>query len=673
MIVQFMIVSSVIYGISKYKKTKKVNSPKLFSWGSVRKKQLEILSTFEESQKKSQAEKNINRNLLISFSSLAISAFVPSLNLISIFGILYLTSPIYKKSYQKLKKGKLGVESLSTITITGCILSNYIVVCNLIGVVYIFSTKLLLMVQGDSEKSLVDVFRQHPKFVWVLVDGVEAEIPFSELKNGHIVVVYAGETIPADGIVTDGIALVDQHVLTGESQPVEKVLGEKVFASSVVLNGKICFAVEQAGQETTVAKIGAILNDTKSFKTETQLKAETMADKTVAPTLILSGLLLPFLGPYRALAIINAHFKYRLAMIAPISTMNFLNVASQNGILIKDGRTFDLLNKVDTIVFDKTGTLTEEQPHVKEIYTWAKYRKQQVLTFAANAEYKQTNPVALAILKEADLQKLDLLTVDDTDYKVGYGLTVTSNQQLIQVGSARFMEMIDVTIPLAAKKALESSHRQGYSLVLIAVNQELIGAIELHPMIRPEAKSIIEQLRQRPNIKSMYIISGDHQITTEKLAKELGIDEYFAEVLPEEKASIIEKLQESGKYICYIGDGINDSIALKKSQVSVSLQGASTVAKDTAQIVLMGGDLKQLPYLFQLSEEFEQNVLIDYICLLIPTIIGIGGAVFFHFGLVSTLMLTTTGLTAGMINSMLPAFKHRNKSSNLITENTASE
>ena len=362
------------------------------------------------------------------------------------------------------------------------------------------------------------MFRQQPNNVWVLVEGVEVEIPFEQLKVGDTVVVDAGGLIPADGTITDGMASINQHLLTGESQPAEKGVGDPVFASTVVMSGRIYIQVEKAGEESIVAQIGQILNNTADLKSAMQLRTEVMADKTVLPTLAVSGLSLPFIGPNGAAAILNAHFKYKMGIVAPVGILNYLNLMSQNHILIKDGRTLDLLNQVDTVVFDKTGTLTEEQPYVGNIYTCSEYDENAVLTYAAAAEHKQTHPIARAIQKEAE-----------------------------------------------------------------------------------------------------------------------------------------------GKFVCYVGDGINDAIALKKSQVSVSMRGASTVATDTAQIVLMDGSLNQLVRLFDIAREFKANMNVGFMTLLVPTIVGIAGAVFLHFGLAHTIILGYGGLTVGVLNGMRPMLKNQRK------------
>jgi Cu2+-exporting ATPase len=610
-------------------------------------------------------EKKANRDLAISLTSLSLATggiLYPPLALLSWPGFLYITWPIYKKTYELLFfEGKVNVDTLVTITVAGCIANNYIVICNFSGFTYSLSRKLLLKVKDTSKNSLINVFRQQPRFVWVQNDGIEVEIPFEKLKVGDTIVVHAGEIIPADGYITDGYASIDQHLLTGEFQPAEKGIGDYCFTSTVLLSGRICLKVEKAGEETTVAKIGQILNQTVDFKTTMQLRAEVMADKTALPTLIVSGLSLPILGPMGALAILNSHFGYRMTIVSPIGILTYLNLISKNGILIKDGRTLDLLNKVDTMVFDKTGTLTEEQPHVGSIHTCASLQENEILKYAAAAEYKQTHPIARAIQNESRARKLKVPEIDEAEYKVGYGLTVTIDNQLVRVGSQRFMEISGITIPPQITKVQNFCHHQGHSLVMVALNNKLVGAIELHATVRPEAKKIISDFREG-NIKQMYIISGDHEMPTKRLAGELGIDHYFAETLPQNKAKIIQELQEQGKSVCYVGDGINDSIALKKAHVSISLRGASSVATDTAQIILMDGSLNQLPKLFDLAQDFDYNMKVSFMTLMLPTLIGISGAFFLHFGLVHSIILNQIGLFAGLSNSSWPLLQNKKRS-----------
>lgn len=279
------------------------------------------------------------------------------------------------------------------------------------------------------------------------------------------------------------------------------------------------------------------------------------------------------------------------------------------------------------------------------------------MIYAAAAEYKQKHPLAKAILIEAKNRQLSIPSIEESEYKLGYGITVNIAEKTVHVGSERFMEVENILIPPAFREQQKLSHEEGYSLVMVAINKHLAGAIELLPTVRPEAKVIINRLKQRQNIKATYIISGDHEIPTKKLAKELGIEHYFAETLPEDKAGIIEQLQQEGHFICYIGDGINDSIAMKKSHVSVSLAGASTIAIDTAQIVLMDGGLNHLDLLFELANKFNANMNTTFAIILIPAVLSVSGAFLLGFGLTQTVALNMGSIILAIGNAMTPLLK----------------
>lgn len=518
-----------------------------------------------------------------------------------------------------------------------------------------------MRVKNDAQNSFVDVFKQQQKWVWVRFETGEIEIPFENLQIGQIVVSAVGETLPVDGVIVEGAASIDQHILTGEFQAMEKSVGDPVFASTVVLAGKIYIKVEKTGADTTVAKIGELLNRTVDHKAETQLRAEQLADKTVVPTMLLSLLSLPFLGPLGAVTVMNSHFKQKMSVLGPIGMLNYLHIASQQGILIKDGRTFDLMNTVDTVVFDKTGTLTYAQPHVGRIHTVDGHDELTILMYAAAAEQKQSHPIALAIRAAAQSHQLALPAVEEATYKVGYGLTVRIHNTLVRVGSARFLMLEGITLPAALAPLQEACHQQGYSLVLVAFDDRVVGGLEMHPTVRPEAKTIIQALRAQ-GVQAVYILSGDHATPTRKLAEALDIDHYFAEVLPQDKAVLIEQLQAQGKRVCFVGDGINDSIALKKAHVSVSLRGASAVATDTAQVILMDESLAQLPQLLAMSRAFDRNLKRTFALQLIPACLCASGVFLFHWGFTYSVLFNQAGLVSGLYNTMLPLRQWRKQS-----------
>ncbi|MGB0384985.1 MAG: heavy metal translocating P-type ATPase [Ardenticatenaceae bacterium] len=616
----------------------------------------------------SEAEQKANRHIAIASTclGLAISGylFFPPFQWLSVPIFIYLTRPIYQNAYKAVvKERKLTVDSVSIVKLAACFYEQYFMLCGLSTMTYGVRAKLLAKVKDDSRKNLIDIFKLQPRTVWAFLDGVEVEKPFEELEYGDVVVVNAGETISVDGIIMDGMASIDQHILTGESRPVDKGVGDEVFASTTILSGRIYTRVEKRGAETTVAKIADILNKTVDFKTNQQLWAEEISDKTIFPLLVLSALSYPFIGPMGAVTVLSSHFGYKLSTIAPVSILHFFGLASQHGILVKDGRTLEILNQVDTVVFDKTGTLTEEQPHVGGIHTCSHYTRQEILAYAAAAESKQSHPIAKAIQQAAETEGLHIPSIDEAEYKIGYGLTVSIDEQTVRVGSTRFMELQEISIPSTIRKVQEECHQQGHSLILVSINDLVVGSIELHATVRPEAKGIIEGLRQR-GIKSIYIISGDHAAPTQNLAQKLGIDHYFAEVLPEDKASLIEELQKEGKFVCFVGDGINDSIALKTAQASISLSGASTIAIDTAEVILMNQSLSELCYLFDLARDLDANMKSTFKLIVAPCVVCVWGAFFLHFTILHAMILSQIAMYTSLANVMWPQIQHqRNQAS----------
>ncbi len=520
--------------------------------------------------------------------------------------------------------------------VIGAMATGYYFTAALGAMLYYIGYKLLLKTEDKSKQKLINIFGENPRFVWLLREGVEIQIAFDDLRVGDVIVISAGEMIPVDGAITDGMASINQHMLTGEEQPAEKGVGEEVFAATIVLAGRICVRVEKTGAETVAAQIADILRHTADFKTFVQTRGEAVADRWVLPTLGVSAFALSTLGPASAIAVISANFSEVLRIASPLSLLNFLNLASQEGILIKDGRSLELLSQVDTIIFDKTGTLTLEQPYVGALYTCNGLNENELLAYAAAAEVKQTHPIARAILQEMQERALEIPEVDTVAYEVGYGIRVQIADQLIRVGSARFMEAEGISISDATYSQQQQAHEQGASLVYVAIDAQLGGCIALYTTLRPEAASVLRGLRQR-NL-DIYLISGDHEQPTKRLAQTLGIDQYFAQVLPEAKAALVEQLQQEGRSVCFVGDGINDTIALKTAQVSISLRGASTAAIDTAQVLLLDGTLKQLDYVFDLARRFDANLKTSLAMTLGPGFICVGGVFLLHFGILSSIM-----------------------------------
>src|SRR5262249_28813104 len=346
------------------------------------------------------------------------------------------------------------------IVVMGCLATLHVFPGAILAWCLSVGRYLVRRTEDNSKKLLLGAFGKQARYVWLVKDGIEIEVPLDRLDKGEVVAVHHGAMVPVDGIIVEGLTMIDQHALTGESVPVEKGVGDRVFASTVMVAGKVHVAVEKSGSETASAKIAQILSDSAGYKLASQHKGERLADKAVVPTLCLGGLALTTLGPPGAVAVVNSDLGTGIRMAAPLAMLSTLALCAQKGVLVKDGRALDLLCEVDTVLFDKTGTLTRERPEVGQVIAVNGFRPSQILRLAAAAERRFHHPVALAILQKATEQGLHLPLTDTTQYKVGYGITVGIDGHRVRVGSRRFMELEGVPLPREVDEAIAEVHRE---------------------------------------------------------------------------------------------------------------------------------------------------------------------------------------------------------------------
>lgn len=570
----------------------------------------------------------------------------------------YCSTVLFNDAVEGLKQKKLRSTILDSVAVGVGVGTGLYALSAFANLTYFASLKILCQTRNKTQQKLADIFSGHPPEVWLLKDGVELSVSLEQVRKNDLVVINTGETVPIDGILVDGIASIDQHMLTGEAQPEEKIAGDQVFATTLLVSGRIVVRVEKTGSDTVAAHIAAMLHNTDDFISVLQTRSEQLANDSVAPTFGVAGLALLSTGPMSSIIVLSSNFSEVMRFSVPLAMLNYLRIASNAGLLIKDGRSLEQLPKVDTVVFDKTGTLTLEQPHVGAIYPGPGFSDAEVLFYTAAAEYRQTHPIARAVLDAAENMGMTMPAVDDAKYHLGYGIRVNILERTVRVGSARYMRQEKIALPESLKAVEDHAHEQGYSLIYTALDDALCGVVELHPSVRPESADVVRQLQQC-GIK-VYILSGDHSGPVKKLAGQLGVDEYIAETLPEDKAKVVEALQHSGKTVCFVGDGINDSIALKKAAVSVSLQDASHVAMDSAQIVLMNKDLRQLITAFELAGEFDANQKLGInLGVIAPSLVCMGGAIGFGFTAATTLLFYCSSAAIGVGTAMLPLLSHR--------------
>ncbi len=586
--------------------------------------------------------------------SAAATYLVPPLLPVGAVLMLYTAIPSFRRAWRVItNERRLCVDVLDAIIFAACLFTGQIFIGALMAWFLSFGRKLLRQTRKDSANLLLQAFGKQPALARVLRAGQELELTLEEVRLGERVIIYTGEIVPVDGVIEEGDAILDQHALTGESAPAEKGIGDKVYASTVMLAGKVMVRVERAGKETASSKISAVLKRTVAYKLHSQSRGEDFADLAVVPALGLSTLAAGIADPSAALAVINSECGTGIRMAAPLGMLTSLTLCAQHGILIKDGRALELMRQVDTVLFDKTGTLTREKPEVGRIICCGTHTPEQLLSLAAAAEQKFTHPIARAIIERFQQLQRPLPQVDVSKYHVGFGITVEIEGEVVRVGSRRFLAMERISIPAELEHDLARMHMEGNSFVTVAVGDHLAGVLELRSSHRPEAEAIVEGLRAH-GVKHLAIISGDHEAPTRRLSEQLGMDRYFAEVLPQEKARYVELLQREGRTVCFVGDGINDSIALKKANVSISLRGASTIATDTAQIVFLEESLGKICTLMEVSHALENNVRRSWHLILLPNTLCVAGVFMFGFNIWHSVLLNNVSTLLGLANGLLP-------------------
>ena len=578
----------------------------------------------------------------------------PVLGPLSTLMFLYSSVPSFRGARELLfKEKRLGVDVLDAVILTSCLLSGEILAGAFMSWCLSLGRKLLKKTQDDSRKLLVNAFGKQPRFVWALRQGTEIELPLAEITPQDLVVVKTGEIVPVDGVIRDGFGMIDQHILTGESAPVEKREGDQVYAATVMLAGKVVVAVDKAGSETAAAQIGKILNLTLDCKLDYQSRGENLADRAVAPTLALGALAAGTVGLGGAMAVVNCDLGTGIRIAAPLGMLTCLNLCAKQGIMVKDGRALEAMAKVDTILFDKTGTLTRELPEVGRVLTWGDADEERIIQLAAAAEQKFSHPIARAIQEKFDSLKLPLPQTDQSSYQVGFGITVSIEGRTVRVGSDRFMKMEGIPFCDAVERQAALIRQSGHSLIMVSIDERLSGIIELRTSQRPEVQEIITGLRKR-GINHLAIISGDHDRPTRSLAEHLGMDRYFAEVLPQDKGRYVELLQQEGRTVCFVGDGINDAIALKKADVSISLRGAASLATDTAQVVFMEASLGRLGTLVDTARLLSDNIKTSWRLIVVPNALCVAGVFLLRFGLWHSVLFNNVTILMALANGMLP-------------------
>ncbi|MBE9171263.1 heavy metal translocating P-type ATPase [Pleurocapsales cyanobacterium LEGE 06147] len=538
--------------------------------------------------------------------------------------------PVAKRAISSIWKNKrLNMDCLDLIAVT---------LTSLQGNLLTPSTLLMLHEIGDiirdrtarqSTRQALNLLDSLSQFAWVERNGTKKQIPLEQVSPGDVVIVYPGEQIPVDGKILQGKALIEQQKLTGESMPVTRQVGQTVYASTLVREGQLYILTERIGSQTRAGQSIKLVEDAPVYDTRMENYAAQLADKAMLPALLFSGGVLLTSGSMaRAASILTLDFMTGIRVSVPTTVLASMTAAARRGILIRSGRSLERLAEVDTVVFDKTGTLTQGDIIVAGIITVNGSSPKRLLEIAAATEQRLTHPVASAVVRYAREQGVQLLQRDKWEYRVGFGVRAKIDGEEVLVGSRRLMNREGISLEPLTR---HYSDLQNNSLIYIASNSQLLGAIQYTDPLRSETKTVINVLQDRG--MEIHILTGDRRHHALTVAKELGIaeDKIHADAFPEQKATIVRQLHESGKTVAFVGDGINDSAALAYADVSVSFGNGSEVARETADVVLMENNLSSLVKAIALAKQtrqlIEQNTRLTVIpnmaALAIATTVGL--------------------------------------------------
>lgn len=505
----------------------------------------------------------------------------------------------------------------------------------------LFGKYLELKSKGKTSEAIKKLIGLQPKTALVLVDDSEIEIPIDEVEVGDIVIVKPGSKIPVDGIVVDGNTFIDESMLTGESIPIEKNIGDSVIGASINKNGSIKFKADKVGSNTVLSQIIKLVEDAQNKKAPIAKLADTVSGYFV-PTVILISIissLLWFIFGDKDLEFIIKIFTAVLVIACPcalgLATPTAIMVATgkgaENGILIKSGEALELMHKIDTVVFDKTGTITEGKPQVTDIIPSKNINKDYLLKIAASAEKNSEHPLGEAIVRFAVEKDIKFINVDKFKAIPGCGIEATIDNKKVLIGNKKLMNDKNISFKDLYKIGDELSV-QGKTPMYISMEDELLGIIAVADVIKENSKKTVEKLHDM-GIK-VAMLTGDNKNTANAISKEVGIDLVISEVLPQDKSNEINKLKEQGRFVAMVGDGINDAPALANSNVGIAIGNGTDIAIESADIVLMKSDLIDVLTAINLSKETIKNIKQNLFWAFAYNIVGIpiAAGVLYIFG-----------------------------------------
>lgn len=525
----------------------------------------------------------------------------------------YHTLGFIRLGLKSLRHGRLDVPVLDATAITAAMLQKDISTAGSVMLLLRIGELLEEWTYQKSVHDLADNMSLHIDTVWKVVDGTEVEVSLADVQAGDLVSVKMGSTIPLDGEVQSGDAMVNQASMTGESMPVHKTAGLTVYAGTVVEDGEIVVKVKGSAGNSRYDRIVKMIQDSESFKSNLESRASHLADSLVP--WCLGGTLLTYLltrNLTRAMSILMVDFSCALKLSMPLAVLSAMRECSTHKITVKGGKFLEAVAQADTIVFDKTGTLTLAKPKVADVLCFNGYDRATVLRYAACLEEHFPHSVANAIVRQAADEGL---THDEmhskVEYIVAHGIASMVDGKRIVIGSGHFIFDDEHCVIPEGEEALYENRPEEYSHIYMALDGKLVAIICIQDPLRPEAPQVLKNLR-KAGFRNLVMMTGDSERTAAAVAAKIGVDKFYAEVLPEDKARFIKEAKKSGHRVAMVGDGINDSPALSEADAGVAIAEGADIAREIADITISAHDLQQLVVLKEISTLLMKRVQFNY-------------------------------------------------------------
>lgn len=575
--------------------------------------------------------------------------------------------PIMARAFSALRYKIIGIDLLVTIAVIGAIFIGEYWEAAAVAFLFMLGEWLEARTIEKTRSSIKSLLDLAPVIARVKRNGLEEEIPASEVVIGDILIIKPGEKIPADGKVIEGLASVNQAAITGESMPIEKESGSSVYSGTIIESGYIIVEAMKVGEDTTFAGILRLVEDAQDKKAKTQKFLERFS-LYYTPGIIFLTIIIYFITKdFRlSLTLLVISCPGALVISAPVSIVAGIGNGAKHGVLVKGGDIMEKLGSVSAIAFDKTGTLTKGRAEVFRVHTTSKLSEKEVLKISAIGESFSEHPLAKAILRKAEKElskagvPLSLPSPESPEMIIGQGIRFDYEGNSYRLGNRSLFSKLESQDGSDVEKLLVKDEQEGRTCIILGTESEILGFLALADEIRPEAKAIIKDLKKL-GIKKMLMLTGDNQKTAEAIAKDLGLDAVHANLLPADKVSAIEEIKKKYPRVAMIGDGVNDAPALATSFVGLAMgEEGSDVAMETADIVLMTSDLQKLRYAIGLSRSTVKNMRQNISFALAVAAFLLAGVLFKTVNLSLGMLVHETSVILVILNAIrLLAYRER--------------